>query len=354
MEGEAGSAQNNFIELDGQKIDLGDQFSSSGKIGFDEVIHSAIGHTKFYQIASDTMNTILEQDATTLIVFSLLIVVTLKFISDIFANSKPMDENVNKAPEKEPIVKRDFTIEQLREFDGGKSKLEKDKDADVSDIPIYVAIKGNVYNVTEAAQMYGPEGGYSCFAGREATRAMGKFSFEEKDLSQPYKNDDFGLFEENTLNDFYMKFDFKYDNMGCVSVPPQGVKFTKKQLGYYKGDHAYPYVEGQEEVENVEHGKRRIDKPIYIAVQSKVIDVSYGGKDFYGKGGPYHCFAGHDVTRALARMSLKPEDIQDGHDNYNPSNVCDGLSEAELKTLKEWEVKFIESRKYPVVGELID
>ena len=254
--------------------------------------------------------------------------------------------------------------QQLIDFDGGKSKLVEDKEADISDIPIYVAIKGYVYNVTEASQMYGPDGGYNCFAGREATRAMGKFSFEEKDLSQPYKNDDFGLFEENTLNDFYMKFDFKYDKMGCVSVPPKDIQFTKEQLGYYKGEHTYPYqgqvvvekdVDGDAELElDVKHGTRRIDKPIYISVNSVVIDVSYGGKDFYGKGGPYHCFAGHDVTRALAKMSLKPEDIQDGHDNYNPTTVCNGLTQGELKTLKEWEVKFIESRKYPVVGVLIE
>jgi hypothetical protein len=37
---------------------------------------------------------------------------------------------------------------------------------------------------------------------------------------------------------------------------------------------------------------------ICIGINGKVIDVSYGGKEMYGKGGPYFLFAG-DIYRCI-------------------------------------------------------
>lgn len=62
---------------------------------------------------------------------------------------------------------------------------------------------------------------------------------------------------------------------------------------------------------------------------------------FYGAGGPYAMFAGRDASRALAQLSFKPQDI-----NGN----LEGLSDAELEILRDWEDKFIE--KYARVGQL--
>ena len=58
-------------------------------------------------------------------------------------------------------------------------------------------------------------------------------------------------------------------------------------------------------------------------------------------GGGYEVFAGKEVARALAVMSLKAEDCT--------SNL-EGVTEKQLGTLKEWEDKFL--TKYPVVGEV--
>lgn len=38
--------------------------------------------------------------------------------------------------------------------------------------PIYVALNGSIYDVTAGRHMYGPDGSYSFFAGRDATRAF--------------------------------------------------------------------------------------------------------------------------------------------------------------------------------------
>ncbi|XRB13280.1 cytochrome b5 heme-binding domain-containing protein [Pseudoscourfieldia marina] len=81
--------------------------------------------------------------------------------------------------------------------------------------------------------------------------------------------------------------------------------------------------------------------PIYIAVKGTIYDVTKG-EDFYGPpDGPYRGFAGYDASHALAKMSLKPEDV---HGDIS------GLSAAERDILDDWERKFQE--KYTIVGQV--
>ena len=77
--------------------------------------------------------------------------------------------------------------------------------------------------------------------------------------------------------------------------------------------------------------------PILLAVGGNVFDVTEG-KRFYGPGGPYSCLAGKACTRALAKWSLDPADIND-----------DGVSDEErLEAVRMY------AEKYPVVGHLAD
>ncbi|KAK9821537.1 hypothetical protein WJX74_009259 [Apatococcus lobatus] len=82
---------------------------------------------------------------------------------------------------------------------------------------------------------------------------------------------------------------------------------------------------------------------IYLAVQGVVFDVSAGGADYYGEGAGYHVMAGREVARALACMSLKQEDC---------TSDLAGLTESQLKTLKQWEDRF--NKQYPVVGRIVE
>ncbi|XP_077138417.1 neudesin [Ranitomeya variabilis] len=81
------------------------------------------------------------------------------------------------------------------------------------------------------------------------------------------------------------------------------------------------------------------DQPIYMAVKGAVFDVS-AGKEFYGKGAPYNALAGKDSTRAVAKMSLEPEDL-----------IADttGLTGEQLKSLDDI-FESVYKKKYPIVG----
>ncbi|GAB4858027.1 hypothetical protein Ancab_015930 [Ancistrocladus abbreviatus] len=82
-------------------------------------------------------------------------------------------------------------------------------------------------------------------------------------------------------------------------------------------------------------------KPLLIAIKGQIYDVS-SARMFYGPGGSYTMFTGREVSRALARLSFKPQDL-----NGN----LEGLDEAELEILRDWEFKFMD--KYPKVGVIV-
>ncbi|CAI9105923.1 OLC1v1004956C1 [Oldenlandia corymbosa var. corymbosa] len=83
------------------------------------------------------------------------------------------------------------------------------------------------------------------------------------------------------------------------------------------------------------------NKPLLMAIKGQIYDVSRS-RMFYGPGGPYALFAGRDASRALALMSFDPKDL---------TGNIDGLSDAELEVLQDWEYKFRE--KYVQVGQLV-
>ncbi|KAG7159427.1 membrane-associated progesterone receptor component 1-like isoform X2 [Homarus americanus] len=85
-----------------------------------------------------------------------------------------------------------------------------------------------------------------------------------------------------------------------------------------------------------EHGR------VCVAVNGKVFDVTRG-KKFYGPGGPYAAFAGHDATRALATFSVN--DVKEEYDDLSD------LSSMQMDSVREWEMQFTE--KYDYIGKFL-
>lgn len=63
---------------------------------------------------------------------------------------------------------------------------------------------------------YGPGGPYALFAGKDASRALAKMSFEEKDLTGDISG--LGPFELDALQDWEYKFMSKYVKVGTIKT----------------------------------------------------------------------------------------------------------------------------------------
>ena len=120
------------------------------------------------------------------------------------------------------------------------------------------------------------------------------------------------------------------------------LQFTLEQLHRYKPDCHL----NRPHVGLPGYGTLLTQQSLCLAIQGRVYDVSCATR-FYGKGGMYCFFTGHDITYALAKESLESEDydrwfeIQSGNLELTPS---------ESENLKKWLARF---SKYMVIGELV-
>ena len=88
----------------------------------------------------------------------------------------------------------------------------------VGDTPIYISVKGTVFDVTSGRDFYGPGKSYNVFAGKEASRCLGKMEINDNEANCSWRN----LSEEhmNTLNDWEAKYRSKYPAVGVFKPDP--------------------------------------------------------------------------------------------------------------------------------------
>lgn len=93
-----------------------------------------------------------------------------------------------------------------------------------NDTPVYLAVRGKIFDVSPGRNFYGPGGPYSNFAGRDASRGLAFGSFDEdmltEDLDGPLdKLDDLNADQLEALQGWEERFNEKYDIIGkLVSV----------------------------------------------------------------------------------------------------------------------------------------
>ncbi|KAK2826691.1 hypothetical protein Q5P01_020905 [Channa striata] len=71
---------------------------------------------------------------------------------------------------KKPV--RLFTEEELKRYDGSEEGR-----------PIYMAVKGVVFDVSKGKEFYGKEAPYNALVGKDSTRAVAKMSLDPADLT---------------------------------------------------------------------------------------------------------------------------------------------------------------------------
>ncbi|KAI7751799.1 hypothetical protein M8C21_033715 [Ambrosia artemisiifolia] len=117
---------------------------------------------------------------------------------------RSFQEDVQPLPP--PVQLGEITEEDLKAYDGNDSQK-----------PLLMAIKGQIYDVSQSRMFYGPGGPYALFAGKDASRALAKMSFDEKDLNGDLTG--LGAFELDALQDWEYKFMSKYVKVGSIKKP---------------------------------------------------------------------------------------------------------------------------------------
>uniref|UniRef100_A0A6M2EBR3 Cytochrome b5 heme-binding domain-containing protein n=1 Tax=Populus davidiana TaxID=266767 RepID=A0A6M2EBR3_9ROSI len=141
-----------------------------------------------------------------------------------------------------PVQLGEVTEEELKQYDGTDSKK-----------PLLMAIKGQIYDVSQSRMFYGPGGPYALFAGKDASRALAKMSFEDKDLTGDVSG--LGPFELEALQDWEYKFMSKYEKVGTIknTVPvTDGTSTSEPAAEATESDASKPAEDGPAATAHVE------------------------------------------------------------------------------------------------------
>lgn len=139
----------------------------------------------------------------TLVALVLAVYYVLSGLFGSSANSERARSFEEVQPLPPPVQLGEITEEQLKDYDGNDPQK-----------PLLMAIKGQIYDVSQSRMFYGPGGPYALFAGKDASRALAKMSFEDKDLTGDISG--LGPFELEALQDWEYKFMSKYVKVGTI------------------------------------------------------------------------------------------------------------------------------------------
>ncbi|KAF9227170.1 cytochrome b5 [Gyrodon lividus] len=103
-----------------------------------------------------------------------------------------------------------FTLKELAQYDGSDESK-----------PIYVSIKGDVFDVTRKRDVYGKGGSYNTFSGKDGSKGLGKSSLKVEDAIADYST--LPENEMKVLDDWHTFFSKRYNIVGRVTDMPEAV-----------------------------------------------------------------------------------------------------------------------------------
>lgn len=165
-----------------------------------------------------------------------LLVVMVFIARTIWNRKREQSVSEEMEPILEPMAKRDFTLSEIREFNG--------KDG----ARLLLAVNGKVFDVTKSKSFYGAGGPYSCFAGQDASRGLATFSIDASSIKEEYDDlADLSPMQMDSMLEWEMQFMEKYDVVGKLLRP--GEKHTN-----------YSYTETESEGETDVHADTKAKK----------------------------------------------------------------------------------------------
>ncbi|XP_066602961.1 membrane-associated progesterone receptor component 1-like [Prorops nasuta] len=162
---------------------------------------TSTGHEYPQQFLSSFVSEIIRSPLN-LVLVGVIALLVYKILKTKTAVEQPVEET-----KKMPKLRRDFTYEELKKYNGIGS-----------DGRILIGINGSVYDVTKGAQFYGPNGPYSAFAGKDASRGLATFDVEA--AMESYDDlSDLTITEMNSMKEWEEQFKERYDYVGKLLKP---------------------------------------------------------------------------------------------------------------------------------------
>ncbi|KAH6678080.1 membrane-associated progesterone receptor component 1 [Halenospora varia] len=134
----------------------------------------------------------------------------------------PLPPPAKLPPPPAPVVFRTFTPPTLLPFNGTNNQ------------PVYLAVRGQVFDVSPGRNFYGPGGPYENFAGRDASRGLACGSFDREMLTEDLEGpldtlEGLGGEEMEALKGWEERFGEKYLVVGrLVAVGDENKPVEKK------------------------------------------------------------------------------------------------------------------------------